>query len=221
MSECGAFGVLGGTFDPIHHGHLRLAEEVREALGLTRICFIPAGEPPHRARPAASAAQRLAMVRLAVAGNPCFEVDDGEVLARGPSYTVDTLLRLRARLGPLRPLVLILGADAFAGLPGWHRWPHLFDLAHLAVANRPGHAPHGRRFPASLSPALDAACAGRLIDDPARLAAAPAGWVLPFDMTPLAISASLIRDLIGHGHSARYLLPDPVLAHIHVHQLYR
>lgn len=220
-TEHSPLGLLGGTFDPIHLGHLRLAEEAREALALGAVRLIPAGQPPHREAPSSSAADRLAMVRLAAAGNPALEVDDSEVLSSAHSYTVPTLERLRRELGAQRPLVLILGADAFAGLPSWHRWEALFTLAHVAVANRPGHAPHGRRWPGVLSAALEAATRTRLCREPARLAAQPAGLVLPFDMTPLGISASLIRDLLAHGSSARYLLPDPVLDYIGLHHLYR
>lgn len=213
-------GLLGGTFDPIHFAHLRLAEEAREALGLHRVRLVPAGQPPHRGEPGSTAEDRLAMTRLAAAGNDGLEVDDGEVRTPQKSYTVPTLERLRAELGPRRPLVLILGADAFEGLPQWHRWQELFSLAHIAVANRPGHAPHARRWPATLSPGLAALCEGRHVSDPAELRAAPAGRIIPFDMTPLAISATLIRDLIGHGHSARYLLPDSVLDYIGANGLY-
>jgi nicotinate-nucleotide adenylyltransferase len=220
-SEAGPLGILGGTFDPIHCGHLRLAEEAREALHLAQVQFIPAGQPPHRGAPRSTAADRLEMVRRATAGNPAFAVDAGEVFATGKSYTVLTLERLRAELGPDRPLVLILGADAFAGLPTWHRRDEILDLAHLAVANRPGVAPHGRRWPGTLSAELQAACGGRIDNDPAALSSAPAGRIVPFDMTPLAISASLVRDLIHAGHSARYLLPDSVLDYIELHHLYR
>ena len=128
-----ALGLLGGTFDPIHFGHLRLAEEAREQLGLERVRLIPAGQPPHRGAPGGSADERLAMTQLAAAGNTGFEVDDSEVRLAQPSYTVLSLERLRAELGPQRPLVLILGADAFAGLQRWHRWQELFALAHIAV----------------------------------------------------------------------------------------
>lgn len=217
----GPLGLLGGTFDPIHLGHLRLAEEAREALALDAVRIVPAGQPPHRDTPRSTADDRLAMARLAVAGNPGLEIDDGEVRAQQKSYTVLTLERLRAEFGPGRPLVLILGADAFQGLPGWHRWEALFDLAHIAIANRPGYAPHGRRWPATLSAELDAACRDRQTTDPAALRATPAGRVIPFDMTPLAISASQIRDLIRTGTSARYLLPDSVLDYIDLHHLYR
>ncbi len=219
-SDAGPLGILGGTFDPIHCAHLRLAEEAREALALEQVLFIPAGQPPHRGIPRSTAADRLEMVRLATAGNPAFAVDPGEVFATGKSYTVLTLERLRAAHGT-RPLVLILGADAFQGLPGWHRWRELLELAHLAVANRPGYAPHGRRWPGVLAPELEAACAGRIHTDAAVLRDAPAGAIVPFDMTPLAISASLVRDLIHAGRSPRYLLPDSVLDYIALHHLYR
>ena len=124
-------------------------------------------------------------------------------------------------LGAEQPLVLILGADAFAGLTSWHRWRELFAFAHVAIANRPGHAPHERRWPAALDPALDEACTPRLTRDAAALAAAPAGCVMPFEMTPLAISATRIRALLAGAHSARYLLPDEVLDYIGKHSLYR
>lgn len=216
----GPIGILGGTFDPIHFAHLRLAEEAREALHLERVRLIPAGRPPHRGTPRSTAEDRLAMAKLAIAGNPAFEVDDGEVRAAQKSYTVLTLERLRAEFGAARPLVLILGADAFEGLPSWHRWRELFGLAHLAVSNRPGYAPHGRRWPQVLSPELDAACRDRHAADPAALRETPAGRVIAFDMTPLAISASLIRDLVAHRASVRYLLPDPVVDYIGRHHLY-
>ena len=155
------------------------------------------------------------------AGNPALEVDAAEVEAPRASYSIDTLERLRHELGPRRPLVLILGADAFAGLASWHRWQELFGLAHIAVANRPGHAPHERRWPLVLSPALDAACTPRMVGDASQLAKHPAGRVMPFDMTPLDISATRIRALLAAGRSCRYLLPDPLLDYIAQHALYR
>ena len=218
-----ALGLLGGTFDPIHFGHLRLAEEAREQLGLERIRLIPAGQPPHRGAPGSSADERLAMTQLAVAGNAGFEVDDGEVRLAQPSYTVLSLERLRAELGPQQPLVLILGADAFAGLQRWHRWQELFALAHIAVANRPGYASLShpdQGGPAQLASELARAWAERHSADPSALRQAPAGVVIPFTMTPLAISATLIRTLIGSGRSARYLLPDSVVDYIASRNLY-
>src|SRR3989338_9399344 len=129
-------GILGGTFDPIHYGHLRLAREIAGKLQLGEVRFVPSGIPPHRTAPDASVADRLAMVRLAVAGNPLFTVDDRETGKTGPGYTVDTLTALRAETGPGQSLVLLLGADAFLDLATWSRWHQLFDLAHVAVAYR-------------------------------------------------------------------------------------
>lgn len=207
-------GIFGGTFDPIHHGHLRLAEEAREALSLEQIVLIPSGQPPHREAPQTPANHRLAMAQLAAAGNPAIIVDPAEVESATPSYSVLTLARLRARFGQARPLVLLLGADAFAGLASWHRWRELFALAHIAVANRPGHPPQALPAP------LAAECAPRLVAHAADLLGAAAGRVLPFEMTPLAISASLIRARLAAGQSVRYLLPDSVLDYIHSHHLY-
>ncbi len=217
MPEPGPLGLFGGTFDPVHLGHLRLAEEAREALGLASVRWIPAGQPPHRGAPRLSGAHRLAMVRLAVAGNPAFQVDGAEVESTGPSYTVTTLECLRQELGPEQPLVLLLGADAFAGLPGWHRWQALLGLAHLVVLHRPGYA----LAASALAPELGQLLAARQTGDPARLAGAPAGAILALPMTQLDISATHIRQLLAAGRSARYLLPPAVLDYIDQHQLYR
>lgn len=219
-SEPGALGVFGGTFDPIHLGHLRLAEEARERLALESVAFIPAGQPPHRDAPRSTPADRLAMVRLATASNPSFSVDDSEVFAVGKSYSVLTLERLRASAGPQRPLVLILGADAFQGLPTWHRWREILQLAHVAVGNRPGH-PLERELRQTASAELDALCNNHRDNDPTSVHQSPAGRIVPFDMTPLAISASQVRALILAGQSARYLLPDPVLHYVGQHHLYQ
>jgi len=211
-------GLLGGTFDPIHFAHLRLAEEARESLGLAEVALIPAGTPPHREAPGSSAEHRLAMVELAVAGNALLRCEDLEVRAAGRSYTVLTLEQLRQREGPGRPLVLILGADAFAGLPRWHRCDELLGLAHIAVANRPGH---DRQWLQAMPSQLAHLCGDRVTHEPAALRASPAGAIVPFDMTPLSISATHIRNLVAHGRSARYLLPDSVVDYIGRHCLYR
>ena len=216
MPEASPLGLLGGTFDPVHHGHLRLAEEAREALDLAEVRWLPAGRPPHREAPRVSAAHRLEMVRRAVADNPAFTVDDAETRVEAPSYSVTTLERLRAGMGD-RPLVLLMGADAFLGLATWHRWRDLLSLTHIGVAARPGFD----LSPAALPAELAAACAGRLGADPCVLRAAPAGSVVQFAMTPLAISASLLRARLAAGLSARYLLPDPVREYIDRQQLYR
>lgn len=219
MSELSPLGIFGGTFDPVHVGHLRLAEEAADVLGLARVRWIPAGQPRHREPPHVAAARRLRLVELAVAGNPRFEVDPAEAASGEASYTVPTLQRLRGELGGRRPLVLLLGADAYAGLPGWHRWQELFALAHVAVAQRPGFAVD----PAALPAALQAEHARRSVpdNDVAALAASPAGCVLSFPMTPLAVSATQVRGLLAAGRSARYLLPQPVIDYIDLHHLYR
>ncbi len=213
--RAGPLGLFGGTFDPIHLGHLRLAETAREALGLERVRLIPAGQPPHRATPGASGIHRLAMARLATADNPAFEVDAAEVTAAQASFTILTLERLRAELGPARPLVLLLGVDAFLGLPTWRRWTELLDFAHLAVANRPGYTLDAAQIPPALAD-LVARCKAA----PTALGTAPAGAIVPFEMTPLAISATDIRTRAAAGQSLRYLLPPPVIDYISLHQLY-
>ncbi|HET8609661.1 MAG TPA: nicotinate-nucleotide adenylyltransferase [Burkholderiales bacterium] len=210
--------VLGGTFDPIHFGHLRLAQELADVAGAGRVLFIPAGVPPHRAAPHASAAQRLEMVRLAVAGNPRFAVDDRELKRGGASYTVDTLATLRDELGAARPLCLLLGSDAFAALPTWHRWEALFDLAHIMVAHRPGARHAG--WDECMPQALRAEYRKRLCDDPAGLRGAPAGSILAHAIAALDISATAIRDGVRCGASPRYLLPDSVLDYIQANSVY-
>ncbi len=209
-------GLFGGTFDPVHFGHLRLAEEARAALGLGSVRWIPAGQPPLRDKPATPAADRLAMVRLAIAGNPAFAVDATEVEAARPSYTVTTLERLRRELGQSVPLVLLMGADAFLRLEGWHRWQDLFALAHLGVATRPGH-------PLKVDTggtALASEFAQRL-GTAAELAGTPAGCIVPFAMRALDISGTALRGHLAAGESPRYLAPDAVLDYISRHRLYR
>ena len=131
-------GVFGGTFDPIHYGHLRLAEELADRLQLGEVRIVPARVPPHRAAPKVTSSHRLEMVRLACAGNPRFLVDDRECRREGPSYTVDTLLGLRAELAADTPLCLLMGVDAYLALTTWSRWERLYDLAHIVIAHRPG-----------------------------------------------------------------------------------
>lgn len=210
-------GLFGGTFDPVHFGHLRLAEEAISHLGLSSVRWIPAGQPPHRGTPQVTPQQRLAMVLRSTAKNEQFFVDSAEVDAERASYTVETLARLRRELDSTQPLVLLVGADAFAGLSTWHRWREIFSLAHIAVSHRPG-------FPvelASLPHELATEFADRHQLDAAALNVAPAGGIVTFAMTQLAISATQIRKLIASGKSARYLLPDPVLDYIQTHQLYK
>jgi nicotinate-nucleotide adenylyltransferase len=207
-------GILGGTFDPIHYGHLRVAAEVRSALGLAEVRLIPAGNPYHRAGVIAGPEDRLAMARLAVAEFPGLAVDPREVRKAGPSYTVETLTELRAELGP-RPLLLLLGADAFLSLPTWRRWTELFELAHVVVIARPGHA-----LPEAMPGPLAAAWTRRRTADPALLSA-PAGRIYVQPVTPQPISATAIRALFGAGGRPEGLLPPAVVAYIESRSLYK
>lgn len=214
-----AVGLLGGTFNPIHLGHLRLAEELAEGLDIATVLVIPAGNPPHRPPPHVSPENRLAMARLAIAGNPRLRLEDYEARKTGPCYMVETLAHLRARLGGEVPLILFLGADAFQGLTAWHEWRRLFGLAHLAVAHRPGFSP---ALPDDgLPPELGREWQARRSGDPAELHAAPAGRIWQQPITQLDISASRIRALAAEGKSIRYLVPDQVLDYIERRHLYR
>jgi nicotinate-nucleotide adenylyltransferase len=205
-------GILGGTFDPVHCGHLRLAVEVREALGFDHVRLIPAAVPNHRPQPAASGALRVEMLRAGAVA-PGLVVDTRELDRGGVSYMFDTLASLRAELGS-RALCLVLGMDAFNGLPGWHRWQELGALAHFVVATRPDSEPRW-------SPELDAFVAAARVEDPAALAATPAGRI-HFQRIPLLpISSSDIRRRLQAGLSIDYLVPAPVLAIIERERLYR
>jgi len=208
-------GMFGGTFDPIHFGHLRLAEDMADALGLERVLFIPAGQPPHRGAPRTAASHRLEMVRRAIAGNPRFVADAREVQRPQPSYTVDTLTALRAERGNEQALWLLLGADAFLGLPGWHDWRRLFGLANIAVAERPGA--RLMQSGAIMEPLKSEISQRQAAEGPAT---GPAGSVLLRATPQLDISATAIRDILARHGSARYLLPDAVLDYIHEHHLY-
>ena len=211
-------GILGGTFDPIHFGHLRLAQEVADQLRLAEVRFIPGGTPPHRAAPATPAADRLAMVRLAVAGNALFTVDARETSSTAPAYTVDTLTALRAEAGSAQPLVLILGADAFLDLATWSRWHRLFELAHIAVAYRPGFPVDTwqSRMPQPLAAEYNT----RLMHQPFSVHVAPAGGIVVLPIAELNISATMIRESLRSGRNPRYLLPDSIYQYIQEHMLY-
>ncbi len=195
-------GILGGTFDPVHCGHLRLAVEMREQLGLESVRLIPAGTPPHRAPPAASAKARLQMLEAAVEGAEGLCVDAREFQRSGWSYMVDTLRSLRHSF-PEHALCLILGMDAFCGLESWHQWQRLLQFAHLGVADRPGTSlPNKGQVAGLLSSAL--------VDDPALLHCRKAGYVVLRNIPAMDIAATEIRALVAQGRSVRYLVPDSV-----------
>lgn len=208
----------GGTFDPVHAGHLAVAAAARDALapalGDVAIAFVPAADPPHRASPGADAAQRATMLDLATAGHAGFHVDRRELRRATPSWTIDTLREVRAELGPAAPVAWLLGADAFRGLPGWQAWSELFGLAHFIVAVRPGHDL------AALPAELERACAGRWIADPAGLGTAPAGRVWRLAMPLHPASATAIRADLAAGRDSPWLAPA-VRAQIAREGLYR
>jgi nicotinate-nucleotide adenylyltransferase len=195
-------GVFGGTFDPIHYGHLRSAFEMLQALDFDEVRFIPCSDPPHRGVTYASAEQRYRLVEIAIAGQDGFVADDRELRRGGPSYTIDTISALRAEF-PDRPLGLIIGMDAFIGLPAWRRWDEILDYAHIVVAHRPGWK------------APDIGVLGELIvehgthrvDDLHRRAG---GLVHIHAVTQLEIASTEIRELVAAGRDPRFLMPDPV-----------
>lgn len=192
--------ILGGTFDPVHNAHLRVAWEVAEAFD-AEVRLLPAHVPPHRPPPVASASQRVALLRAALAGQTRLQLDERELRRAAPSYTIETLREFRTEFGAAQALILLLGADAFAGLPTWHEWRGLFDLAHIAVLTRPGHV-------ARPSPELETEIASRRVSSVDALRSSPAGKVLAFAVTPLEISASTVRALLAAGHEPRWLVPD-------------
>ncbi len=200
-------GILGGTFDPIHYGHLRPALEVCEALGLEQLRLTPLKDPPHRGAPHCTPEQRLALVQAAAAAEPRFVVDDRELRRAGKSYTLLTLESLRAELGPDTPICVLLGADAFAEFDTWHRPEAVLRQAHVVVMTRPGAAP----------PPLHP---DRYVTEPAALGRRAGGCIWFHDVTPLDISATAIRRGLRAGRSPRFLLPEPVLDLIRQQGLY-
>ncbi len=207
-------GILGGTFDPIHYGHLRPALEVWQGLGLDEIRLVPLRDPPHRDPPTVDAEQRLRMVRLAAAGQAGFLVDDRELRRDGPSYTLDTLRSLQGEMGEDVRLCILLGSDALLGFPDWHEPAEVLRLAHLIVMQRPG----ATGFEA---PSLQAFLSRHRTRDPAGLTDRAAGVILFHPVTQLGISATAIRALLARGESPRFLLPDQVLSFIEKQGLYR
>ena len=205
-------GIFGGTFDPIHYGHLRIALDIKERLGLSEIRFIPLNNAVHRNQPQTTATQRLAMVKAAIAGQPGFSVDERELMRTGGSYTVDTLTSLREELGD-HPLCLLLGSDAFNGFLNWHRPMDILKQAHLMVMARPGET-------YSDDPHLQALLKERHSADIAPLHQQPGGLIYFQTVTQLDISSTRIRRSVDNGESLSYLLPLKVEATIKQERLY-
>ncbi len=199
--------ILGGTFDPVHFGHLRPALEIRQALDIPSLSLLPCRTPPHRPQPRLSAAQRLELLELAVRDEPGLRIDTRELERDGPSWMVDTLRSLRDEIGAEQPLCLALGMDALAGLDTWHCWRDIPALCHLVVMQRPGND-----WPATGEVAEW--LRGARCDAPRDLRHSPAGRVAAAPVTQLDISSTAIRALLAAGHNARYLLPEAVLQRI-------
>jgi len=205
-------GIFGGTFDPIHFGHLHTGFELLQTLHLGELRWIPAGNPGHRAAPLAEATLRLEMVRAAIVDQPGFVVDDREVRRTGLTYSVDTLGELRREF-PQRPLCLILGMDAFLGFESWHRWREVLEYAHLVVAHRPG-------WQTPRTGALATLLESRAAKDLDELHATLAGRIRVQAVTQLEISSSDLRAIITSGRDPRFLVPDSVCEIIRRTQCY-
>jgi nicotinate-nucleotide adenylyltransferase len=207
-----AIGIFGGTFDPVHFGHLRTALELQQALDLAEIRFIPCYQPVHRKLPIASPEQRLAMVRCAVIDEPTLKVDSCEIQRKGPSYMIETLEILHKKL-PQTPLCLIMGIDTLLGFASWHRYEKILQLAHLVIAHRPQYQlPHSGVMATLLKQ--------HLTHTPLTLHETKAGSIVLHPVTPLEISATDIRKQIAMGQNPRYLLPDSVYQHMLQHGVY-
>lgn len=206
-------GVLGGTFDPVHIGHLRLAIEAQQSLALEKVVLVPLRQPPHRDPPVASPDQRLAMLEAAVQDLSRFEIDRRELARPGPSYTIDTLAELHQSM-PGESICLLMGMDAFAGLTSWRRWNEITEYAHLVIMPRPGiNHPEG----GVLAELVEA----RGVTDAGLLRSTHAGSLWFGDMIPLAVSATAIRQSVSSGHDVRYLVPEPVKKIIRLECLYQ
>jgi nicotinate-nucleotide adenylyltransferase len=195
-------GIFGGTFDPVHYGHLRTASELQQVLKLVDVRFVPCAVPPLKAAARAPAALRISMLKAAINNYPGFSLDERELGREGPSYTVDTLLQIRQEL-PDTPLCLIIGMDAWLSFPQWHRWQDILSLAHIVVVHRPGSPLHADGELAGLMKE-------RQTNEAADLNAVLAGRIFVHEVTQLEISSSAIRQLIADGLGANFLLPDEV-----------
>ncbi len=217
-SEFPLVGIFGGTFDPIHYGHLRVAEEVIEAVGLHKMYFIPAGVPRLRYAPIASSQHRAEIVRIAIQGNSRFILDEREIYRDGVSYSVDSLRELKQELGKKVILCFVIGADAFIKLDEWNSWRELFNLCHFIIVARSGHVLTSNHD--VLPKELKEECSQRWVSSVDSLRSATSGMIFVAPTTMLDISATIIRARIAAGKSVRYLIPDAVLSHIAASQLY-
>lgn len=207
-------GLLGGTFDPVHNGHLRIGYEIQQLFSLDELRYIPCADPPHKDSTGATAQQRSAMLQRAIANTPEFILDEREFSREGPSYTVDTLRSLRQESGDDVSLCWIVGSDSFQSLNTWHQWESIFDYAHIIVACRPG-------WQADELSEMGRLLKQRMVSDPQTLKQKNAGFIVPWQVTQLDISATAIREHFVRGLSPRFLVPQAVLDYIVEHKLYR
>jgi nicotinate-nucleotide adenylyltransferase len=210
-------GLLGGTFNPIHFGHLRMAQELAEALQLSEVRFIPSANPPHRTAPEVSATHRTEMVKIAISDNPLFKLDECELLRDGSSYTIDTLISMREELGPKTAICLFMGSDAFIKLDTWHRWQELLNFCHIVLVQRPSISPDQPKLPEIVGILLRSHYTENSLD----LATKSAGFIHMQKITALDISSTAIREMFRHGAIPRYLVPEAVISYIKQHQLYK
>lgn len=205
--------IFGGTFDPVHFGHLRSALELAQWLGNESIDLVPTKDPVHKEAAAAAASQRIEMLNLACDSEPLLQVNDIEIRSNSPSYTVFTLRSIRKQIGEKRSLILVMGMDAFLSLQTWHDWQDLPLLAHLLIVQRPGYHP-------LLNAELQALVDAHQTNSREKLLASSSGSLMFHELTPLGISATQIRNQIEFGASPRYLLPDAVWEYIQEKKLY-
>lgn len=219
-------GILGGTFNPIHFGHLRMAQELADVLNLEEVRFIPSANPPHKHAPIVSAEHRAEMVSLGIANNSLFTFDDRELHRTGASYTVDTLQSLRGELGENISLVLLMGSDAFTKFNTWHQWEKLIQLCHIALVQRPRTSAKEVALGDDISEKqplpkiLETFLHNHYTENGDDLHETASGFITMQPMIALDISSTAIRQTLQNKHSARYLMPDNVIDYIHQHQLY-
>ncbi|OSN05298.1 nicotinate-nicotinamide nucleotide adenylyltransferase [Lonsdalea iberica] len=206
---------FGGTFDPIHFGHLRPVAALAAEVGLQQVVLLPNNVPPHREQPEADARQRKEMAALAIANNPLFRIDDRELRRETPSYTIETLEALRREAGPTTPLAFIIGQDSLLTLHRWHRWQEILSYCHLLVCARPGYS---RTLE---TPELQQWLTSRHTTEVSRLHQHPHGLIYLANTPLLPISATEIRQRRQQGRDCSDLLPAPVLNYIDTHGLYR
>lgn len=206
-------GILGGTFDPVHNAHIKIALELKQQLGLEDMRLMPCALPPHRDTPGATAGQRLAMLQLACE-NTGLQIDDCELHRDEPSWTVTTLQWMRRQLPPQHSLVFCIGSDAFNGLHQWHEWRELFNLAHLVVAMRPDSA-------INTSPEVEQELEKRVTADGNKLEQQPAGCIYLAKVSQIPVSSTLVRKNLAEGKSIDNLVPGNVVHYINEHGLYR